>query len=76
MFIILPCCISGSRSRLANRQGAVNDREESPIPTGETTPFVDVDVNLHDENRNMCSKCHALIEEENLRFCPRCGNKL
>jgi len=76
MFIIFPCCISGTRSRLANRQETPNDREERPVSSGETVPFVDVDVNIHGENRKMCSKCHALIEEENLRFCPKCGNKL
>ncbi|TFG24644.1 MAG: zinc ribbon domain-containing protein [Promethearchaeota archaeon] len=76
MLIIFPCCISGSRSRLTNRQETLDEREERSIPPGETTPFVDVEVNLHDENKNMCSKCHTLIEEENLRFCPNCGNKL
>ena len=74
MLIIFPCCISGSR--FTNRQETLDDREERSIPSGETAPFVDVEVNLQDGSRKMCSKCHALIEEENLRFCPSCGNKV
>ena len=76
MLIIFPCCIRGSRSRILSRQETSDDREERSIPSGETAPFVAVEVNLQDENRKMCSKCHALINEENLRFCPNCGNKI
>lgn len=76
MFIIFPCCFSRSRSRLQNRQETLNDREERSVPSGETAPFVNVEINLQDQNRSKCSKCLFLIEEENLRFCPNCGNKL
>ena len=79
ILIIVPYCFSRSRFRVENQAESStddNDHDEMPRVTRETAPFVDLDVEGLSSNGKRCSKCHILIEEENVRYCPNCGNKL
>ena len=51
-------------------------RDEERSPPGETAPFVDLDEEVYDKREKRCPRCHVAIKEENLRYCPNCGNKL
>ena len=59
----------------------INEKEVEPftkIPVEETeTPaFVDVKIDNSQPSYTVCQKCGFHIKEENLNFCPKCGNKL
>jgi hypothetical protein len=77
LLIIVPYCFSRSRLRVENHNE--HSQDEETRTRGETAPFVDLDVEVYDNKENKekrCSRCHSLLEEENLRYCPKCGNKL
>jgi hypothetical protein len=79
ILIIVPYCFSRSRLRVENHEEQSNEvytQDEETRAPGETAPFVDLDVESYDDKGKRCSKCHFLIEEENLRYCPNCGKKL
>jgi ssDNA-binding Zn-finger/Zn-ribbon topoisomerase 1 len=79
LLVIAPCCLSRSRFRVENRNEPPTDeydQDEESRPPGETAPFVDLAVEGLDIREKRCPKCHILIEEENVRYCPNCGNKL
>ena len=79
LLLIVPFCFSRSRFRVDNRNEPPNDeynQDEESRPPGETAPFVDLAVEGLDNREKRCPKCHFQIEEENVRYCPNCGNKL
>ena len=79
ILIIVPYCFSRSRFRFENHNEHTDDdytRDEETRPPGETAPFVNLGVEGIDNKEKRCPKCHFLIEEENVRYCPKCGNKL
>ena len=79
ILIIVPYCFSRSRFRVENHDQPTTDdynQDEMPRSSGETAPFVDLNVDGLDNKEKRCPKCHVLVEEENVRYCPNCGNKL
>ena len=79
LLIIVPYCFSRSRFRVENHNERSSEdytQDEETRTRGETAPFVDLDVEVYDNKEKRCPRCHSLLEEENLRYCPKCGNKL
>jgi hypothetical protein len=79
ILFIIPYCFSRSRFRVENYEEPSNNdynQDEARGNSGETTPFVDLGVEMTGNKENRCPKCHTLIEEENIRYCPNCGHKL
>ena len=77
-FFVFPLCI-GFRNRYQETNESEREENQEPIASGETAPYVDVQLNENSYENNsglLCPRCRTKIKEENVRFCPNCGKKL
>lgn len=53
----------------------INEEVAEEIKEGDRETFSQSDLTIHQQGKNRCPYCHALLDKQT-PYCPQCGSKL